>query len=329
MLKSVSRSAAGLLAALVLALAASGLARTVGGSPVLYALLLGMLLHPWARRLEWLKPGVNLAADPLLKLGVVLLGVEITLQQILSLGIWPLVFVVVAIPLTIALGLLVATRSGQGRRRGFLTGGAVAICGASAAMALASLLPNDERTRRDLALAVLAVAGLGTAAMLVYPALAELLHLSARQAGVFLGGSIHNVPQAVGAGYMVSADAGSVATFVKLLRVAMLVPVMLGLTLWQNRRGRSTDNARRPLLPAFLVGFILVATANSLGWIPASAQEVTARTAHVLLTIAIAALGLKTAFLEILALGWRPLMLVAVESLWIAGLALGTALLMH
>lgn len=329
MLHPVSRGTPGLLATLVLALAASGLGQAIGGSPVLYALLLGMLLHPWARDIDWLRPGVNLAAEPLLQVGVMLLGVEITLQQILSLGIWPVVFVVIAIPLTIGLGLLIATHSGQGRRRGFLTGGAVAICGASAAMALASLLPNDERTRRDLALAVLAVAGLGTAAMLVYPALAQLLDLSARQAGVFLGGSIHNVPQAVGAGYIISADAGTVATFVKLLRVAMLVPVMLGLTLWQSRHGRSTEGARRPLLPAFLVGFIAVAVANSLGWIPAHAQELTARTAHILLTVSIAALGLKTAFLEILTLGWRPLMLVLVESLWIAGLALGAAFLVH
>lgn len=329
MLQRLGRHAPGLLVSVLLALGASGLKLELGGSPVLWALLLGMLLHPWARNFEWLKPGVNFSADPLLKFGVVLLGVEITLQQILALGIWPVIFVVAAIPLTIGLGLLVATHSGQGRRRGFLTGGAVAICGASAAMALASLLPNDERTRRDLALAVLAVAGLGTAAMLAYPALAQLLHLSPRQAGTFLGGSIHNVPQAVGAGYMVSADAGSIATFVKLLRVAMLVPVMLTLTVWQNRRGRSTENARRPLLPAFLVGFIVVAVANSLGWVPAGAQEVTARTAHILLTVAIAALGLKTAFLEILALGWRPLMLVIVESIWIAGLALGAAFLMH
>jgi uncharacterized membrane protein YadS len=130
------------------------------------------------------------------------------MEQILGLGWSTLVGVAVAVALTIFFGLFAARAIGLKTRFGVLTAGSVAICGASAAVAIAAVLPRHEMSERDTAFTIIAVTTLSTIAMVLYPLVGHLLHFTYAQSGVFLGGTIHDVAQVVGAGYSVSQETG-------------------------------------------------------------------------------------------------------------------------
>ena len=120
----------------------------------------------------------------------------------------------------------------------------MAICGASAALALAAALPAHPQKERATLFTVVSVSALSTLAMIVYPMIAQALGLDARAAGIFLGATIHDVAQVVGAGYAMSQQTGDVATFVKLLRVAMLLPVIVVAVLLSRRQASAVGEGR-------------------------------------------------------------------------------------
>ena len=310
----------GLLTAIIIALAAGFIADHYGGPTLLYALLFGMALHHLSAD-ERCQPGISFAARPVLRLGVALLGARITLEQILALGPRPLIIVLIGVPLTIGCGLLLARALGLGRSLGMLTGGAVAICGASAAMAIAAVLPQHADSERHLVFTVIGVTTLSTVAMILYPMVVRLAGLDDVTAGIYLGGTIHDVAQVVGAGYLLGETAGQTATFTKLLRVAMLVPTVLVISLVLSRRVEP-GGKRAPLLPGFLVAFLVLVGINSAGWVPAVAQTTLADISRWCLVTAIAAIGLKGSLAELAQLGWRPLLLMIGETLLLAALGL-------
>lgn len=316
----------GLLLCALIAAAAAFVAEHHGGPPFLYALLFGIALH-FLTDDERAGPGIDLAARFVLRLGVSLLGARITAAQIQSLGLWPALLIVAAVALTITAGAIAARRLGRPVTDGLLTGGAVAICGASAALAIAALLPRDERNRRFTLLTVVGVTALSTAAMIVYPAIVRALELNAQPAGIFLGGTIHDVAQVMGAGYMISPTTGDVAAVVKLLRVSLLVPVVLVLSLLLRRTGITPVGERPPLLPWFLLLFCALVTANSLALLPSAAGGALGTVSRACLMTAIAALGVKTSFGDLRSLGWIPIALLIGETLLLGGVVLGAVLL--
>jgi len=257
----------------------------------------------------------------LLRIGVALLGARITLAQIGQLGMGPLATAVIAVASAIALGAWLARRLGLGTDFGLLCGAAVSICGASAALAVAAVMPKTPDNERHTLLTVVGVTGLSTLAMVVYPLLAKILRLDDSGAGIFLGGTIHDVAQVVGAGLMMSHETGDVAVIVKLFRVTLLVPVVAVLA-WYWRRRSSTGDAgpRTPLLPFFLVGFMALVLANSLGVVTPRLNEALGQVSRVCLVVAIAALGIKTSFEELVKLGWRPMALMLIETLWLVAI---------
>src|SRR6185437_14485738 len=210
-------------------------------------------------------PGIEFASKAVLRTGVALLGARITVEQIMALGPVPIAMVVAGVTTTVLMGLLITRVFGLSRSFGVLSGGAVGICGASAALAIASVLPKDKESERDVILAVVVVTALSTLAMIFYPMLVTALGFDHQRAGLFLGGTIHDVAQVVGAGYMISQKTGDVATYVKLLRVAMLLPVVttIALVLSRGRGGRS--GAKVPI-PMFLFGFAGLVALNSVGY---------------------------------------------------------------
>lgn len=220
----------GLLAAVTVAIAARFLSEHYGGPTMLFALLLGMGFHFLSEE-GACGPGIEFASRTVLQFGVALLGLGITLDQILAAG-WGVALIVVAgIFVTLLSGPLLARLMKRGWRLGLLTGGAVAICGASATLAIATVLPKNQYSERNTIFTVISVTTLSTLAMIVYPMIVTLLSLDDFAAGVFIGATIHDVAQVVGAGYSISEEAGDTATFVKLLRVAMLVPIVVALSL--------------------------------------------------------------------------------------------------
>ena len=311
----------GLTVAAVVAIAATFLSVHYGASAMLFALLLGMALNFLAEEGRCL-PGIQMASTTVLRAGVALLGLRITIAQVQALGWHTILLVVGSVALTIAVGTLFARALGLGTAFGTLTGGAVAICGASAALAIASILPKHKNAERDASFTVIGVTTLSTIAMVVYPILVASLGLDHRAAGVFLGGTIHDVAQVVGAGYTLSQETGDTATIVKLLRVAMLLPVCLAIGLALHVRGATAAHAA-PVLPWFAVVFAAFVAVTSIGWIPAPAIEAGSVVSRWCLVTAIAAIGMKTSLKSLVDMGLKSVMLIVAETAFLALLVLG------
>ena len=239
--------------------------------------------------------------------------------------------VVVAVVTTIACGSWFGRRLGLTRAQAILSGGAVAICGTSAALAISAVLPRDKNGDRFTLIVVVTVTVLSTAAMVIYPLIARMLRLSPEQAGLFLGGTIHDVAQVVGAGYTLGQQAGDYATVVKLFRVSMLAIVVVVVSaLFKAERARLADPLEsrglrgwQALVPWFLWLFVVLVIANSLGLVPLGVQRELAGVSRGCLVVAIAALGVKTLFRQLALAGWKPFVVLLVETVWMAALVLG------
>jgi uncharacterized integral membrane protein (TIGR00698 family) len=311
----------GLLLCGVIAMAASLISRLHGGPQLLYALLFGVAFH-FLYEDPRIRPGVELCSGIVLRLGVALLGARITLEQIAALGWSTALTVVICVFSTIGVGIGLARRLGLSTAQGLLSGGATAICGASAALAIAAVLPRSREQDRFTLLVVVTVTAFSTLAMLIYPLLAHALHLSALQAGLFLGGSIHDVAQVVAAGYLLGGQTGDAATVVKLFRVSLLALVVIAASA-AIRSGTAQGNgiARTSplvLVPWFLWLFMVLVLLQSLHVVPPAAQPLIGEFSRDCLVLAIAALGVKTSFQALFKTGWRPFVLLLVETLWLA-----------
>ena len=223
---NAAKVAPGLGVALVVATAATFLSEHYSAPVMLYALLLGVAFN-FLTEAERTREGIDFASKGLLRIGVALLGLRIGWSQVAALGWEPVAMIVAMVAITMAVSVVMARAMGFNPLFGFLSGGATAICGASAALALSVALPAHEKKEQATLFTVIGVSAFSTLAMIAYPVIAQWTGLSHHQAGIFIGATIHDVAQVVGAGYAISPDAGDTATIVKLLRVAMLLPVIL------------------------------------------------------------------------------------------------------
>lgn len=324
------------LAALI-AMAATFVSILHGGPQLLYALFFGVAFHYLSQEPKT-KPGIEFCSRTLLRFGVGLLGARITAGQIVELG-WATALVVVAgVLTTLILGLLLARRLGLTRAQGVLSGGSVAICGASAALAISAVLPREKEGDRFTLMVVVTVTVMSTVAMVLYPLVAKALNLPPELAGLFIGGTIHDVAQVVGAGYTLGSETGDIATVVKLFRVAMLALVVVVVASAFKRSRERAEKAeqehaqshlpaKQPLVPWFLWLFVVMVALNSSGMFTPAMQEGLSTASRASLVVAIAALGMKTSFMQLARAGWRPFVLILVETLWLAGLVLACALL--
>lgn len=304
----------GLTVAATVALAVGFIADHYGGPPFLLALLLGMAFNFLSTDAR-VRPGIDLSARTVLRIGVALLGIRITVDRISELGPIPILLAVCGVTVAISSGLLLARLAGRSREEGLLSGGAVGICGASAAMAISAALPRSPQSERLTLLTVIGVTAFSTIAMIVYPVLASMLGLDETAAGVLFGATIHDVAQVLGAGLTVSPHAGDVATFVKLVRVACLLPVVVGIGLVYRTRAAGAGTQTQPLLPHFLIGFVALVVLGSVVTLPVALVSTVSEISRWCLLIAISALGVKTSFAELFALGWKPLALILAETL--------------
>jgi len=312
----------GLLVALTIAIAAVFLSDHYGAPTMLFALLLGIAFNFLSEH-EKCAQGIDMAAKQVLRFGVALLGLRISFEALEALGLLPVILVICAVLTTILLGI-VLTRLFSGKTAfGCLTGGAVAICGASAAMALSSVLPQGKDGERDTIFTVVTVTAFSTIAMVIYPIIAGAVGLDEQQTGVFLGATIHDVAQVVGAGYGVSDYTGDVATVVKLLRVAMLLPVVLVVMMIARAHLKNARSGEAKLpFPWFVLGFVALVGLNSTVQIPAVISSGFVDLSRWCIVMAVAALGMKTSFKALIKVGWMPLALVLGETLYLALLSL-------
>lgn len=307
----------GLFLCVVLAMAASFISEHYGGPTILYALLIGMALNYLSEEGKCVK-GIEYSAKSVLRLGIALLGARITVDQLMSLGITPISIVIVGVPSTILFAYLLGRWLSLDKYQSLLTGASVGICGASAALAVSAVLPNNKAAEKNLIFTVIGVTALSTVAMIAYPLIVSVLGFDAIKSGIFLGATIHDVAQVVGAGYMMSDDVGDVATFTKLLRVVALVPVVLIISILVSRK-ETLSTTKTPLpLPGFLVAFVIIVMMNSMGWIPDLVAISMTEASRWCLVIAMVGLGMKASFKELSQVGWKPIILMISETLFLA-----------
>lgn len=306
----------GVLLASVIAMAARFISERYGGPVMLYALLFGIAFN-FLKDDPQTAPGITFSAKSILRLGVALLGARITIEQVTTLGGSIALLVPIGVMFTIVIGWGIGRAFKLRTDHALLSAGSVAICGASAALAISSVLPNHKDKELNTILTVIGVTTLSTIAMIFYPILTSMLELSDRVAGVFIGATIHDVAQVVGAGYMISETAGDTSTVVKLMRVAMLVPtvVIISGVFRPKTEGKKT---RAVPLPGFLLGFIALVGIGSLALIPSWLSQVLRHVSSWCIVAAVAALGVKTSPKEVVDVGPRPIAAMALQTAFIA-----------
>ena len=316
----------GAAACLVVALAAKFLGLNYGAPTMLFALILGMSVN-FLYDSEDCAVGIDFCSSAILRFGVILLGSKILFADVLALG-WVTALVIIScVFMTIAFGGFLARVIKLDPKFGILSAGAVAICGISAAMTLSSVMPKTREMERYTLLTVIMVATFGAIAMVSFPVLAEFLNLDNQQAGIFLGGSIHDVSHVVGASYAISEEVGYIAMIVKMLRVALLLPIAWILLLVFRHQQSTSLESNKPAMPYFLFLFVLLAVINNLNWIPVNVGTVMDEVSQNCFVIAIAALGMKTSFKGLFDIGWRPAVMVVTQSIFLGGLVLAWVML--
>ena len=313
----------GVAIAAVGGICAEAISQHYGAPAMLIALLIGLAMH-FLYDFEKARPGINWTARSVLRFGVALLGIRIAVSDIISIGAAPLMLVLGAMVLTMISGAVGARLLGLSQSFGALSAGSVAVCGASAAAAVSSVLPRDEESDRSLAVVIAVVTMLATVAMIFYPLLVTMFGLTPEQMGVVLGGTIHDVAQVVGAGKAISPKVEDLATFVKLMRVAALLPIVMGVYFWLGRGvAKQEGGPKVSYVPPFLIAFFIFAAINSLGLFPRQAIEIGSTVSHYFLVFAIAAIGIKTDLRSVLGVGWRPFALIVLETIVMLAVVLG------
>ena len=275
--------------------------------------------------------GINFSARKLLRIAVGFFGLRVSLQEIAQVGLPGLVESIVIVVSTLAVGTWVGTRLMKlDRDTALLTAAGSAICGAAAVLAFESTLQSKPHKS---AMAVGSVVLFGTLSMFLYPLLyrAGWLHLDTVGAGLFFGGTIHEVAQVVGAASNVSPEATHIATIVKMTRVMLLVPVLLVLGVWLNRaaRGQTAEGAhhahgsRKLAVPWFALGFLMLVIVNSMHVLPAIATNTVNSLDTFALTMAMTALGIETRMSQIREAGPRALTTGLILYVWLIGGGLG------
>ena len=279
---------------------------------VIIVLFLGMAFHR-VTRVAVLQPGITYSVKKLLRIAIACLGLKVVLSDILALGPQTALIVMGSMALTIVSGFACARVFGRDAAYGAIAGGATAVCGASAALAISTVVPNYPKRDSDTVLVVLAVNALSTVAMIVYPMIAALAGFDDRTTGILLGATIHDVAQVVQAGYSVSDTAGASAVIVKLFRVFLLLPVVVGIGFWFARGTGEAKRGKVPV-PVFAIMFLVFALINSTGYVPPLIKTGFSEFSRWGLLVAIAALGLGTSVSAMLSVGWRHVTIIVVTT---------------
>ncbi|KAF0231358.1 MAG: hypothetical protein FD175_659 [Beijerinckiaceae bacterium] len=300
------------------------------------ALIIGIGLHGLARQPRF-EPGITYAVKKLLRYAIALLGLRIAFSDLAALGWGTAVLVIIAMVATVASGFALARVLGREAGYGALAGAATAICGASATLATATVVPDYKTKSADIAFTVVMANGISTLVMIAYPPLCAALGLSPQETGVMLGLTIHDMAQVVGAGYAVSEPVGNTAVIVKLFRVFLLLPAVLLIGMWFVRKDAAagiTDVAKVPI-PVFAVVFLGLAILNSI--LPSTAladlyvpvKSWLSEASKWGLLISIAALGLGTSIGAVLTIGWRHIAVFIGATGVLLAIALGGILLLR
>lgn len=325
--KPLSRFIPGLAICAIASAAAAWLSQNYGVPVILAGLLLGLALN-FVTGDPRTHDGLDLTSRHGLRAGIVLLGAQVTVMQIATMGAVPFFGLALVMAAALIAALVAAKLTGQSKAVGVLAGGSTAICGASAALALYGAIGRERIDQAQFTLTLVVLAAASAIALTTYPALTQMLGFTDAQSGFLVGASIHDVAQAIGAGFAVSDAAGAQATVVKLTRVALLAPLVMLAALWIARVqpiAADARGARVPLLPGFILAFLALVSINSLITLPPAVAGYTLIASKALLLLAVTATAMRTRTDLLLQMGWRSVMPVLAATLASLGVALGFA----
>lgn len=316
-------------------------------SPMLIALLLGMLLRNVSAIRPLMEPGIIFSAKTILRAGVVLLGLKLSLPQIAHLGAGPLAVIAVTVVCTFCITLLLGRAIKVAHTTRLLTATGTSICGAAAVAGMSAVTQkqdeNDDEVDNAAATAIASVTIFGTVGLLLFPVLARLMDLSPQQTGVWMGAAVHEVGQVVAAAGIAAQNSPAAelimntATVTKLGRVALLALLVAIVGVWEQRRatartghgaerGESPQSATKkpPIVPLFVVGFLIAVVVRSVVEALAG-SPLTGSIAGVfgaadtlaafLLTVAMGAMGAGVHLKTIISTGARALLLGALAAI--------------
>jgi uncharacterized integral membrane protein (TIGR00698 family) len=308
----------GLAICAIASIAATWLSEHYGAPIILMGLLIGLALNFITSDVRT-HQGLDFASKTCLRWGIVVLGTQVTFAQIGMLGVVPFLALLVVMAAAMGAALLAARLSGQPMAAGLLAGGATAICGASAALALYGVIGRERLSQAQFALTLVGIALASAAAMSFYPPLAGVIGLDDRQAGFLIGASIHDVAQAIGGGYAFSDAAGSYATIVKLARVALLAPIVTLVSIVLARSGSVTQGPKgllaRLAMPWFIIAFLGLVALNSMVQAPTWLVAQCLLLSKALLLLAVTATAMRSRTDLIMQMGWKAAMPVTAATL--------------
>jgi uncharacterized integral membrane protein (TIGR00698 family) len=325
--------AGGIIPGLVLSLVVALLCMAVNqfasiASPLLLAIIAGAVVANVREMSVILRPGLAFSGKRLLRAGIVMLGLQLSLQDIAGLGAGMIVVVVVLVALGITATMLIGSWLGVSWNQRVLIACGFSICGAAAVAAADGVVEADEE---EVATSIALVVLFGTLMIPLIPMLSSLLGLDSRTAGLWAGTSIHEVAQVVAAAGAIGGGALAVAVVAKLARVLMLAPVMAVLGVYRRyeigRRGGDARVMMPPIVPLFVAGFAVTVLIGSLLTIPTDVGTALRYVQTALLSAAMFALGCGVRGSALRSVGSRPFVLALLSTLAIAAISLGGVLL--
>ena len=284
---------------------------TVNFSPLIIAILLGVIVGNTVKFPESFKPGIIFSLKKILRIAIVFLGFRLTFQNVAEVGLEGLILDTFIVISTFLLGVWVSRKFfGLDSQMSYLIASGSSICGASAVLATA---PVVKAEMHHAAMAVATVTIFGTIAMFIYPIVYKAgltLGFDDLLYGLWTGATVHEVAQVVAAGFAVSEEAGNTATIAKLTRVMMLAPLLIALSFFLAKK-HATHGAGVTLrdipIPYFVFGFIAMVGINSLNIIPENIVHYINVIDGFLLTVAMAAMGIETNIHKIKGVGMKPI----------------------
>ena len=286
-------------------------------SPLILAILLGILVRNTVGTPQVCQLGITFSLKRILKLAIVLLGLQLSLEQVIEVGPIGLAIVAITLLATFVFTCWLGKQLGVGHKLSQLIAAGTSICGASAVIATNVVVDGHDE---DVAYAVAMVTVFGTASMLLYPLLPGLLDLTPQAFGLWCGASIHEVAQVIAAAFQDGKVSGEIATISKLSRVMLLAPMVLGLGLVSARKQQNGQkrNLRQMPIPWFVLYFLGMIILNSFNIFPEGIKIIVIQINQFLLAISLAAMGLETSLLKLKQAGMKPLYLGAVSWLFVS-----------
>jgi uncharacterized integral membrane protein (TIGR00698 family) len=292
-------------------------------SPMILSIMIGIAFHNIVGTAAWAKAGVSFSLRRLLRLAIILLGLQLTSHQVVEIGGRGLGIIVATVLATFAFTIWMGKLLGVEAKLAQLIAAGTSICGASAVIATNTVTNAEDE---DVAYAVACVTVFGSVAMFIYPLLPGLLHLDPHAFGLWSGASIHEIAQVVAVAFQDGQKAGEFGTIAKLSRVMLLAPMVIAIGLMAARGTRlgtpTGASSTRPPVPWFVLGFVALVGVNGLVTISAEAKAWIVAVTTFLLSVALAAMGLETSIGKVAAKGFRPALLGALAFLFIASFSL-------